>query len=74
MSRLVTVVVDGDTNVHLPGATSDYVTLCGLDGDDPGAAMYTIATKRGAKVDCEQCQAIWQLCKQFRSASFIDLS
>lgn len=70
MSRFITVEVDGEVLVHLPGVISDYATLCGLDGDDPVENMRTLETKRGAKVTCEHCQAIWRACKDYRSTSF----
>lgn len=69
MPKFVTVKCDDETLTHLPAA-ADYATLCGLDGDDPAIGLYTLPTPKGAKIDCEQCQAIWLLCKQFRSSSF----
>lgn len=72
MSRLVTIKCQGETNVHLPDALGSYATLCGLDGDDPGCELETSDTPRGAKVDCDQCASIWQLCKTFRASVFLE--
>lgn len=46
---------------HLPGCISDYATLCGLDGDDPGVgqSMETATPPRGQKCNCPHCRAIW---------------
>lgn len=68
MSRLVTINIEGEVQVHLPGASSDYATMCGLDGDD--FDQETVETKRGAKVDCAQCQTIWSECRSFKASSF----
>lgn len=47
---------------HVVGAgPGDYVTLCGMDGDDSEVGQYgTVEPKRGVKVDCPQCKSIWQ--------------
>lgn len=38
----------------------DYATLCGLDGDDPGADQRTVPVPRGgrARIDCDHCCGI----------------
>lgn len=38
----------------------DYTTLCGLDGNDPGADQFgTVAPKCGQRVTCAECIQIW---------------
>jgi hypothetical protein len=46
---------------HIRG-NGNFDTLCGLDGDDPLAGTFgTIAPKRGDKINCPQCKAIWDI-------------
>lgn len=63
--ELVTIEIEGKPDVHLPGVNGNYATLCGLDGDDPDAAVQqrTVPTKADARVNCETCRDIWRFCK-----------
>ena len=43
-----------------PAGSSDYMTLCGIDGDDPEIGQYgTVEPKAGQKIHCVQCKQIW---------------
>lgn len=61
--QLVTVRQDEAVQVHLPGF-GEYATLCGLDGEDEEIGQETVATARGAVVDCPDCTRIWAFCRQ----------
>ncbi len=49
------------TEWHAPPAgNQDYVTLCGIDGDDPEMGQYgTVEPTAGQKITCAQCKDIW---------------
>lgn len=43
------------------GGVSDYHTLCGIDADDPGVGHFgTVDHKKGIKVTCDTCRAVWE--------------
>lgn len=63
MSKVVGVDIDGEVTWHAQnrGGGPDYVTLCGLDPDDPSIGHNgTVPAQRGQKIDCPQCRAVWQ--------------
>lgn len=62
MSKVIGVKMDtGEVIWHAPGVVSDYDTLCGLDANDSEADTYgTVEPKRGQKITCESCKAIWE--------------
>jgi len=78
--KLVTIICDGVTDVHLPHPDGTYATLCGMDGDDYddtgvfGGAVdqRTVKTPRGAKVSCRKCWDIWSHASQFTVGVFSD--
>jgi len=59
---MITINNDGEILNHIPGINS-YATICGLDGDDVapdyGVNQTTIATPRGARINCPACVQIW---------------
>ena len=60
--RYPTVEVYGEANSHIEDAIgADYLTLCGLDGDDDVAGQVTL--EPAAKVTCQQCIDIWLHCR-----------
>jgi hypothetical protein len=70
-SKYVAVESDGIVEVHLPAsATGNYLTLCGLDGDDSAVGQHPAEVPRGARVTCAGCRGIWQTAKQFRDSDF----
>lgn len=61
MSKAIGVREDGEVVWHVPGVVQDYDTLCGTDADDPELGHQgTVKPKRGQKITCVQCKAIWQ--------------
>lgn len=56
----------GDIETHIPGASGDYVTLCGLDGDDPHESVQQHIVEAGPVVDCHQCKAIWAMARKIK--------
>lgn len=56
---------------HITGVgSSDYVTACGMDGNDPGAEQHgTVKAKRGQKITCKACYALW---RDFRALTLRD--
>ena len=70
MNRKITVVCDGVVSVHMSDFSGDYSTACGMDGDDLIVGQVTIQTKRGARIDCFQCRAIWEISRLYKSTDF----
>lgn len=66
----VAVESDGVVEVHLPAISDNYATLCGLDGDDSKVGQRPAVVPRGTKVNCPQCQAIFELCKSYSRKDF----
>ena len=60
-SKVIGVSIDGRVEWH--GASvgpTDYHTMCGIDAEDPQIGHFgTVAAKRGQKINCFQCKAIW---------------
>lgn len=69
-TKLVTVRIDGKSEVHLPGYISDYATLCGLDGNDSNTNQ-RIEPTTTHKVTCEHCKQIWEQARAFPRSVFI---
>lgn len=61
MSKAVGVVIDEQVEWHAPGAGgTDHDTLCGIDANDSAIGHGgTVQAKRGQKIECAQCRAIW---------------
>jgi len=61
MSKAVGVVIDDRVEWHAPPAGGTiYDTLCGIDAADPTIGHTgMVLAKRGQKIECEQCRAIW---------------
>lgn len=76
MSRqdhMIAIRVDDITEVHATGGSGvDYATLCGLDGDDPGAGQYPAELPKQAKIDCVACRQIFERARQLRKTDFKD--
>lgn len=68
--KYITVDANGVIEVHAHGATCDYATLCGLDGNDPNyaVAQKVIATPDGAKINCPDCVAIIRMARRYTKA------
>jgi hypothetical protein len=66
----VGIVVNGVLETHLPPASQNYATLCGMDGDDNDPGVDQHHAEPGAKVDCIHCRAIFDRCSQFRTSDF----
>jgi len=66
----VTIVVAGESTVHFPDWSGNYETLCQMDGNDNDSFVQhrTVKTKKGAKVNCQQCINIWEYCQQFNES------
>lgn len=69
--RFIVISVDGKSDSHLPVAdkTSDYDTLCGMDGDDPVIGV-TIVNMEARKVTCKMCYRIWTASRSWKESDF----
>lgn len=67
MSKLVTIRTIGVISVHFTDWTGNHSTFCGLDGDDDHKFVdqKLLPTSPGAKVDCQQCIAMFDHLKKF---------
>lgn len=70
VSKYVAVEIDGCVDVHLPGTTGNYFTLCGIDGDDPFLEQIATSVPRGSKVNCLACYRIWRTASKFSLEDF----
>ena len=61
MSKAVSVIIYGEIDWHIPAiGGQDYVTACGLDGDDDASGQEMgPAPKRGQKITCGTCRGIF---------------
>lgn len=74
-SDRIAIMLEGIRGIHAVDVTGNYATLCGLDGgiDGDDAAQQAVSNmlaKRGEKIDCPQCRAIWDQCRRYRKADF----
>uniref|UniRef100_A0A6H1ZIH2 Uncharacterized protein n=1 Tax=viral metagenome TaxID=1070528 RepID=A0A6H1ZIH2_9ZZZZ len=73
MSRsMYATTIDGREVVHIPNSNGDYATLCLIDDGLAGIAdgIESVPLKRGAKITCAQCKAIWETARQYRASDF----
>jgi hypothetical protein len=70
---LVTIIIDNEITVHLPHPTGIYLTLCGLDGDDPSPSVDQRSTNtvKGSKVNSSDCRAIFDVAHQYSEKDFV---
>ena len=48
---------------------SDYMTLCGMDCDDPDIGIETVDTTQKT-INCIQCFSIWKESQRFDKSNF----
>ena len=72
MKKFVAVKSYGVVKIHLPHTNGNYYTLCGMDGDDDSASVdqHIVSVPKGAKVNCDDCIAIWEICKDYSDKDF----
>ena len=71
--KVVGVLIDGEPTYHVQGVANDYDTLCGLDANDESIGHGgLIGVKRGQKIDCQQCRAVWSgvMAMHLRASNF----
>lgn len=67
MSKAIGVITNQGVEWHAYGAVHDYVTLCGMDGNDPAVDQFgTVGASRGQKITCAQCLAIFRAVRELR--------
>lgn len=67
--KMVAVQIEDEIHVHMKG-NSTYATLCGLDGDDPGAQQKMVSLPKGARINCEQCAQIYTVARMYQPSDF----
>lgn len=67
MGQKISIMVEGEVQCHAASTIANYVTLCGLDGDDPGIGQSRCDVLNGQKIDCQQCIQIIHAAKQYRN-------
>ena len=74
--RFVGVLMGGVKLTHLPAPTAEYITLCGLAGDNDGYGIpdnqieVQRIVKAGRKVNCAHCRAIFEVCQKYTIKDF----
>lgn len=68
--KLVAILSGGVTSIHFPHKNGNYATLCGMDGDDPDKTVdqMEIELPKNARVDCEDCIALFDVCKKYKES------
>lgn len=56
--------------MHLPHTNGTYYTMCSLDADDPNLSQKAVMPPKNAKVDCQACYRMWELCSGFSQSDF----
>lgn len=72
IQKYVAIMQYGELSVHMAHQNGNSMTLCGLDGDDPGGTVdqTTVPVPRGARIDCAACYGIWREAKRYRASDF----
>jgi hypothetical protein len=73
--KKVAIIHEGLRQIHAESHNANTATLCGLDGFDPGGKVDQAsggAVRRGEKIDCPECLAIWKTARGYRSSDFAD--
>lgn len=68
----VAIVCDGKLNIHMAHQNGNYMTLCGMDGDDSESYVNqrTVMVPKNAKIDCPDCRDIWTTCQMYKAGDF----
>lgn len=66
MSEKVILTGSGEREIHVSDTTGNYATLCGLDGEENEIGIL----RKGEKINCHQCIAIWFKCKEYHVRDF----
>jgi hypothetical protein len=68
----IAISESGKITIHLPDVSGNYATLCGMDGNDNHRQVQqtTVPVPRGAKVNCRNCFAIWELSRRYSRIEF----
>jgi len=69
MAKFIRINVEGEIDSHIGSNIGNYVTLCGLDGDDPAIGQST-EKEGGEKITCEACRNIWNVCRNIKKLDF----
>jgi hypothetical protein len=72
MKKFVAVKVDNVIEIHLPGATCDYDTMCGIDSRDDVLEHFPADLPKGAKCNCPHCLSIWTVARKYKNKDFMD--
>ena len=73
MGKFVAIKIYDEVEIHATSPNGNHATLCGLDGDDPDAAVgqSTVDTPPNAKIDCSGCQQIILTARKYTKKDFI---
>jgi hypothetical protein len=69
--RMVSVKIFDITDTHINGLEvgGNWITLCGLDGDDPGLGQ-SIVESGPEKITCKSCYEVWIACRAIKPSDF----
>lgn len=70
MNNIISIELDGKTDVHIACGVADYSTVCGQATDGDRDSGVVVPTARGAKITCGSCENIWAACRGFQRRSF----
>jgi len=70
MKRRIKIKDDGETQTHIASTIAGYVTLCGLDGDDPEIGQFTVGYPSRGKINCLHCKQIAEEGRQWDASDF----
>jgi len=67
---MIGIETETGSDVHLPGAVSDYDTLCGMDADDAAIGHSRFTIRIGSKCTCSDCLSIWSVSSKYSRRHF----
>lgn len=67
---MIAIEIDGVIDVHIAGGVSDYATACGLALDGDRDSGTEVPTRRGTKITCAACRALWDVCQHVQMPNF----
>lgn len=66
---MITILIEGDSTVHIEHFSGTYLTLCGIE-DDTVADSDVIATIPRSKITCLDCYHLWLEAGKYQRADF----
>lgn len=70
MKHRIKIKDEGVSQIHIACNFANSVTLCGMDGDDPGIQQATTGYPKRGKITCPHCKQIAEEGRQWSASDF----